>query len=111
MYLYRTCTPSYGIDRKRLEAQPYILCRVFLSLCVGCWEGNKLLRLLAPLPLMGGKGADLTIHGNVVLNKSKLLHTNIFEARDGHGKLHSSNAVHRYSLDLFLMPGSPKDLL
>jgi hypothetical protein len=32
-----------------------------------------LLQLLAPNLLMGGKGADLVIRGNVVLNKMNLL--------------------------------------
>jgi hypothetical protein len=31
-------------------------------------KGNGLLRLLVPLLLTGGKGADLVIRGNVVLN-------------------------------------------
>jgi hypothetical protein len=31
------------------------------------------LQLLAPLLLTGGKGADLVIRGNVVLNKNKQL--------------------------------------
>jgi hypothetical protein len=31
-----------------------------------------LLQLLAPLLLMGGKGADLVIRGNVVLNTSNV---------------------------------------
>jgi hypothetical protein len=35
---------------------------------VDYWEKNVLLRLLAPLLLTGGKGADLVIRGNVVLN-------------------------------------------
>jgi hypothetical protein len=42
--------------------------------CVSCvtlsclWEGRRVLQLLASLLLTGGKGADLVIRGNVVLN-------------------------------------------
>jgi hypothetical protein len=59
-------------EEKVAEVQPYILCRVSLSLCVGCLEGNKLLRLLVPLLLSGEKGADLVIRCNVVLNTTHL---------------------------------------
>jgi hypothetical protein len=38
-------------------------------LCVVCWEGNGLLRFIAPLLLTRGKTADLAIWGDVVLNK------------------------------------------
>jgi hypothetical protein len=66
--IYRTCTPSYGIvKRKRPEAQPYISCLVcFFVVLLG--RETSLLRLLAPLLPTRGKGADLVIHGNVVVN-------------------------------------------
>jgi hypothetical protein len=66
--IYRTCTPSYGINkRKRPEAQPYTLCLVCYSVVLLGRETSSL-QLLAPLLLTGGKGADLVIRGNVVLN-------------------------------------------
>jgi hypothetical protein len=36
------------------------------------------LQLLAPLLLTGGKGADLVIRGNVVLNKGIISHVTLF---------------------------------
>jgi hypothetical protein len=71
--IYRTCTPSCGIDkRKRPEAQPDTLCLVCYSVVLlGRKTGS--LQLLAPLLLTGGKGADLVIRGNVVLNRHKSL--------------------------------------
>jgi hypothetical protein len=41
--IYRICTPSYGIEnRKRPEAQPYILCPVcFLSRAYGKGDGSS----------------------------------------------------------------------
>jgi hypothetical protein len=52
--------------RKRPEAQPYILCLV----CFLCrvYGETGTLQLLVPLLLTGGKGVDLVIRGNVVLN-------------------------------------------
>jgi hypothetical protein len=39
--IYRTCTPSYGIEiRKRPEAQPYIQCLVCF-LCRACGKGDE----------------------------------------------------------------------
>ena len=66
--IYRTCTPSYGSEiRKRSEAQPYIQCLVcYAVVLIGRETG--LLQLLAPLLLTGGKGVDLVIRGDVVLN-------------------------------------------
>jgi hypothetical protein len=53
--------------RKRPEAQPYILCLVcFTVVLLG--RDTGLPRLLAPNLLTRGKGADLVIHGNIVLN-------------------------------------------
>jgi hypothetical protein len=58
--------------RKRPEAQPYILCLVcFTVVLLGMDTG--LPRLLTPNLLTGGKGADLVIRGNVVLNSCMLL--------------------------------------
>jgi hypothetical protein len=55
-------------ERKRPEAQPYTLCLVcFYAVLMGREMG--LLQLLAPNLLTGGKGADLVIRGNVVLNR------------------------------------------
>jgi hypothetical protein len=60
--------PSCGIEkRKRPEAQPYTLCLVCYSVVLLGREMGSL-QLLAPLLLTGGKGADLVIRGNVVLN-------------------------------------------
>jgi hypothetical protein len=65
----RTCTHSYGIEkRKRTDAQPYTLCLVCLSVVLMGRE-TGLLQRLAPNLLTGGKGVDLMIRGNVVLNK------------------------------------------
>jgi hypothetical protein len=53
--------------RKRPEVQSYIMCLVcFTVVLLG--RDTGLLQLLAPLLLTGGKGADLVIRGNVVLN-------------------------------------------
>jgi hypothetical protein len=62
-------TPSY--DREEKEARGptlYPVSRVFPLSCL--WEGRRVLdlQLLASLLLTGGKGADLVIRGNVVLN-------------------------------------------
>jgi hypothetical protein len=66
--IYRTCTPSYGIEKKkRPEAQPYIMCLVCSSVVLLGRETGPL-QLLVPLLLTGGNGADLVIRGNVVLN-------------------------------------------
>ena len=53
--------------RKRPEAQPYIMCLVCFSVVLMGRETGSL-QLLAPLLLTGGKGADLVIRSNVVLN-------------------------------------------
>jgi hypothetical protein len=60
--------PSYGIEiRKRPEAQPYIdVSRVLSVVLMGRDTGHPY--LLTPNLLTGGKGADLAIRGNVVLN-------------------------------------------
>jgi hypothetical protein len=57
----------YREIRKRPEAQPYIMCLVCYSVVLLGRETGSL-QLLAPLLLTGGKGADLVIRGNVVLN-------------------------------------------
>jgi hypothetical protein len=61
--------PSYGIEiRKRPEAQPYIdVSRVLSVVLMGRDTGHPY--LLTPNLLTGGKGADLAIRGNVVLNR------------------------------------------
>jgi hypothetical protein len=52
---------------KRPEAQPYIMCLMcYFVLLLGRETGS--LQLLTPLLLTGGKGADLVIRGDVVLN-------------------------------------------
>jgi hypothetical protein len=48
-------------------AQPYIMCLVCSSVVLLGRETGPL-QLLAPLLLTGGKGADLVIRGDVVLN-------------------------------------------
>ena len=60
-------TPHNTEKRKRPEAQPYTMCLVCFSVVLLGRE-TGLLQLLAPLLLTGGKGADLVIRGNVVLN-------------------------------------------
>jgi hypothetical protein len=68
VFIYRTCTPSYGIEkRKRPEAQTYILSIVCFSIVL-LGRDMDLPQLLASVLLTGGKGADLVIHGNVVMN-------------------------------------------
>jgi hypothetical protein len=70
--IYRTCTLSYGIEkRKKPKVQPYILCLVCSSVVLMGRE-TGLSQLLAPLLLTGGKGADLVIRGNVVINRHHL---------------------------------------
>jgi hypothetical protein len=66
--IYRTCTPSYGTEkRKRPEVQPYIMCLVcYFVVLLGRETGS--LQLLTPLLLTGGKGADLVIRGDVIIN-------------------------------------------
>jgi hypothetical protein len=60
--------PSYGIEkRKRPKAQSYIMCLVCSSVVL-MWMETGLPQLLAPLLLTWGKGADLVIRDNVVLN-------------------------------------------
>jgi hypothetical protein len=54
--------------RKRPEAQPYTMCLVCFSVMLMGRE-TGLLQLLTPNLLTGGKGADLVIRGNVVLNR------------------------------------------
>jgi hypothetical protein len=54
-------------NRKRPEAQPYTLCLVCFSVMLMGRE-MSLLQLLALNLLTGGKGADLVILGNIVLN-------------------------------------------
>jgi hypothetical protein len=49
------------------EAQPYIMYIVCYSVVLLGRETGSL-QLLAPLLLTGGKGADLVIRGDVVLN-------------------------------------------
>jgi hypothetical protein len=84
--IYRTCTHSYGIEiRKRPEAQSYIL-RLVCFLCRAYGKGDGFstfvvlmgretgsLQLLASLLLTGGKGVDLVICGNVVLNSYDII--------------------------------------
>jgi hypothetical protein len=66
--IYGTCTPRHNRWKiKRLKAQPYILCLVCSSVVLLGRETGPL-QLLAPLLLTGGKGADLVIRGDVVLN-------------------------------------------
>jgi hypothetical protein len=63
-------TPHNTEIRKRLEAQPYIQYLVcFTVVLLGRETGY--LQLLTPQLLMGGKGADLVIRGDVVLNNHK----------------------------------------
>jgi hypothetical protein len=68
LYKRNMYTLSYYREiRKRPEAQPYIICLVCYSVVLLGRETGSL-QLLAPLLLTGGKGADLVIRGNVVLN-------------------------------------------
>jgi hypothetical protein len=67
-YIRNLYTPSYYTDQE--EARGPILYHVscvFSVVLMGRETGT--LQLLAPLLLMGGKGADLVIRGNIVLNK------------------------------------------
>jgi hypothetical protein len=67
LYIRNLYTPHNTEIRKRPEAQPYILVSCVSSVVLMGRETSSL-RLLASLLLTGGKGADLVIHGNVVLN-------------------------------------------
>jgi hypothetical protein len=62
--------PSYGIKEEEKEAKGPTLHRVScVSSVVLLGRDTGSLQLLAPLLLTGGKGADLVIRGDVVLNK------------------------------------------
>jgi hypothetical protein len=72
LYIRNLYTPSYYTDQK--EARGPILYRVScVSSVVLMGRETGTLQLLAPLLLTGGKGADLVIRGNVVLNISHIL--------------------------------------
>jgi hypothetical protein len=61
--------PSYGIKEEEKEAKGPPLHRVScVSSVVLLGRDTGSLQLLAPLLLTGGKGADLVIRGDVVLN-------------------------------------------
>jgi hypothetical protein len=66
--IYRTCIPSYGIEmRKWPEAQLYIMCLVCF-LCRAYGKGDGFSTSSRASTAYGGKGADLVIRGNVILN-------------------------------------------
>jgi hypothetical protein len=66
--IYRTCTPHMEQRRERGQRPNPISCVscVYSVMLMGRETGT--LQLLASLLLTGGKGADLVIRGNVVLN-------------------------------------------
>jgi hypothetical protein len=66
--IYRTCTPhmEYRSERGQRPNPISSVSCVFSVVLMGRETGS--LHLLAPLLLTGGKGADLVIRGNVVLN-------------------------------------------
>jgi hypothetical protein len=66
--IYRTCTPhmEYRSERGQRPNPISSVSYVFSVVLMGRETGS--LHLLAPLLLMEGKGADLVIRGNVVLN-------------------------------------------
>jgi hypothetical protein len=68
--IYRTCTPHMEKRSERGQRPNPISCVscVFSVVLMGRETGS--LQLLAPLLLTGGKGADLVIRGNVVLNSN-----------------------------------------
>jgi hypothetical protein len=67
--IYRTCTPIWDRDQKEARGPTlYPVSRVFPLSCLIMGRETGPLQLLASLLLTGGKGADLVIRGNVVLN-------------------------------------------
>jgi hypothetical protein len=66
--IYRTCTPHMEQRSERGQRPNPISCVSCVSSVVLMGRETGSLQLLAPLLLTGGKGADLVIRGNVVLN-------------------------------------------
>jgi hypothetical protein len=66
--IYRTCTPHMEWRTERGQRPNPILCVSCFSSVVLMGRETGYLQLLAPLLLTGGKGADLAIRCNVVLN-------------------------------------------
>jgi hypothetical protein len=66
--IYRTCTPHMEQRSERGQRPNPIPCVSCVSSVVILGRETDPLQLLAPLLLTGGKGADLVIRGNVVLN-------------------------------------------
>jgi hypothetical protein len=66
---YRTCTPHMEQRSKRGQRSNHISSVSCVSSVVLMGRETGSLQLLAPLLLTGGKGADLVIRGNVVLNR------------------------------------------
>jgi hypothetical protein len=66
--IYRTCTSHMEWRTERGQMPNHISCVSCVSSVVLMGRETGYLQLLAPLLLTGGKGADLAIRGNVVLN-------------------------------------------
>jgi hypothetical protein len=66
--IYRTCTPHMEQRSERGLRPNHIFSVSCVSSVVLMGRETGSLQLLAPLLLTGGKGADLVIRGNVVLN-------------------------------------------
>jgi hypothetical protein len=66
--IYRTCTPHMEETTERGQRPNPISSVSCVSSVMLMGRETSTLQLLAPLLLTGGKGADLVIRGNVVLN-------------------------------------------
>jgi hypothetical protein len=81
--IYRVCTLSYGILRKRPEVQPYILCLVcFLYRAYG--KGDRSTTTSCASTADEREGTDLVIRGNVVLNMLSTLYLDVAAESDLH---------------------------
>jgi hypothetical protein len=69
--IYRTCTPHMEQRRERGQRPNPISCVSCVYSVVLMGRETGTLQLLASLLLTGGKGADLVIRGNVVLNRKE----------------------------------------
>jgi hypothetical protein len=77
-FLYKKHVHPFILQRRERDQRPTlhrVYC-VFSVVLMG--RETSTLQLLAPLLLTGGKGADLVIRGDVVLNMNDLLHISTF---------------------------------
>jgi hypothetical protein len=68
--IYRACTPHMEETTERGQRPNPISSVSCVSSVMLMGRETSTLQLLAPLLLTGGKGADLVIRGNVVLNNN-----------------------------------------